>query len=97
VKRKLDIYYKEKRRFDMTNAGMQDDYEEFREIFMENHMKCGVVAVLPTEILERLEGFQYPNPLWESPTKQFCSEKQQKRPFSGPLLTFSRATNQCGE
>jgi ankyrin repeat protein len=60
VKRKLDIYYKEKRKTDMTNAGVQDDYEDFRETFMKNHMRCGVVAVLPPGILERLKGFQYP-------------------------------------
>jgi hypothetical protein len=30
--------------------------------------------------------------MWESPTKQFCSENQQNRPFSGPPLTCSRAT-----
>jgi ankyrin repeat protein len=62
VKRKLDIYYKEKRKTDMTNAGVQDDYEELHETFMKNHMRCGVVAVLPPEILECLEGFQYPQP-----------------------------------
>jgi hypothetical protein len=29
---------------------------------MEKHMKCDIVAVLPPETLERLEGFQYPTP-----------------------------------
>jgi ankyrin repeat protein len=60
VKRKLNIYYNEKRKTDMTNVGVQDDFEEFYETFMENHIKCGLVAVLPAESLERLEGFQNP-------------------------------------
>jgi ankyrin repeat protein len=62
VKRKLDIYYKEKRKTDMTNAGVQDDLKEFCETFMRNHMRCGVIAVCPPETVELLEGFQYPKP-----------------------------------
>jgi ankyrin repeat protein len=60
VKRKIDIYYKEKRKTDMTNVGVQDEYEEFYDTFMENHINSGLVAVLPADILERLEGFKYP-------------------------------------
>jgi ankyrin repeat protein len=60
VQRKLHIYYKEKRKTDMTNVGVQDDYEEFCETFMENHMKCGLVAVLPAENIEHIKGFRYP-------------------------------------
>ncbi|XP_069692913.1 uncharacterized protein [Periplaneta americana] len=61
INKKIDIYYKEKKKTDLTNGFEQDVYDMFRKIFMENHTACGIVSVIPKEKLKDLQGFQSPD------------------------------------
>ncbi|PSN34298.1 hypothetical protein C0J52_25668 [Blattella germanica] len=56
VEKKFQIYCKEKNKMDITKAGVNDDIENLRENFMNNHMISALKVFLTSEELNSVQG-----------------------------------------
>jgi hypothetical protein len=53
VTSKLDTYGKDKKREDLTNASVQDDKENLKEMTIKNLEKCSLLVTLPSQLNEQ--------------------------------------------
>jgi hypothetical protein len=56
VERKLHIYLTEKQKPDTNNPYVLNDHELLKQIYLENFEKCALAAILPTAMLEAVDG-----------------------------------------